>query len=356
MKKIGILTYHYSDKNYGAVLQTFASYQILKQLGFQPEIINLLPNKPSGLFERVKYKIRLFVFNNIQFEYFRKRHFKLTKPFYYYDDLIMLNDRFDGFYVGSDQVWRASMSKENLGHYFLDFAKDSKIKMSYAASFGINKWEGDDINLDVFMKLMRRFKAVSVRENDGVSICKEIFGINAVCVLDPVLLLDKDHYLRIMKKDKKLNEKSYIAYHLIQDKLAASAFFSELKQKSKLGVINLYGDKKKILGKCDLRFNAVEYWLYSILQATFIITDSFHCLLFALIFEKNFVCVPNQHGGVSRIENVLKMIGLEHRLMENNEIDLDYLMNQQIDFNKVHQNLAHMKKFSIEFIQNSLNS
>ncbi|MCK9217532.1 MAG: polysaccharide pyruvyl transferase family protein [Firmicutes bacterium] len=351
--KIGILTYHFSNNNYGAVLQTFASCQILKQLGVQPEVINLLPNKPIGLIEKLKNRTKSFIFNNIQFECFRKRYFDLTKPFYHFDDLKVLNDYFEGFYVGSDQVWRASMANENLSHYFLDFAQDSKIKMSYAASFGIDKWEGTVHDIGFFQKLLHRFNAVSVRENDGVSICKKIFDKKAVSVLDPVLLLEKYHYMRIIKKHKKFNKDSFIAYHLIQDKLATSDFFRDVKNKSELNIINLYGNEKKLFGKSGLRFYSVENWLYGILQAEFIITDSFHCLLFALIFEKNFVCVPNKHGGVSRIKNILKMIGLEHRFISCSEVDLTQLTSQKIDFSKVQKNLYHLKKFSIEYIQHS---
>ena len=139
--KIGILTNHFSINNYGAVLQTYASFQVLKKLNHEPQVINLLPGKRQTFKSKLKQFIKLYLFNNIRFEQFKKKHLNLTEPFYSNENLHKLNSRFDAFYVGSDQVWRASMSKERLIHYFLDFAANEKIKVAYAASFGISKWE-----------------------------------------------------------------------------------------------------------------------------------------------------------------------------------------------------------------------
>ncbi|HDQ15473.1 MAG TPA: polysaccharide pyruvyl transferase family protein, partial [Bacteroidetes bacterium] len=197
-KRVGILTFHFSRHNYGAVLQTYASFNILKKLGYEPKIINLLPrNSP-------RRRIYSIIVREGVFEKFRKRHLSLTNKYYSGSDLSELNKMFDVFYVGSDQVWRPSMAGGLLPHYYLDFADDEKLKMTYAVSFGTSQWEGTDEQNEILRPLIKRFNHISVRESEGVEICDKIFNVKAVHVLDPTLLLDENDYSPILNEFKKV--------------------------------------------------------------------------------------------------------------------------------------------------------
>lgn len=163
MKKVGILTFHFSNHNYGAVLQAFASYVILKKYGYSPTIINLLPVKDNT----IKSFFKSFLTGSIKFELFRKRYLKQTRKIFTLENLRKLNEYFDIFYVGSDQIWRPSMAKSLLEHYFLDFVDEEKIKISYAVSFGINEWNEDEKLTNSIKYLISRFDKVLVREIQG---------------------------------------------------------------------------------------------------------------------------------------------------------------------------------------------
>ncbi|MBA2881480.1 hypothetical protein HNR65_001807 [Desulfosalsimonas propionicica] len=352
--KIGILTYQFSTQNFGAVLQTYASYRVLKKLGHTPEVINLLPGKKLSFKKNLKAKLKLFLYNKIEFERFKKKHIKLSAPYYSDDNLHELDTIFYAYYVGSDQVWRASMSKERLIHYFLDFADNEKLKIAYAASFGISSWEGDTEKTKQVTPLIKRFSAIGVREQDGVDICKNVFNVNAVKVLDPTLLLDEGDYQKIIQKNEKFNLQNYIAYHIIQDRPAKGAIPSMVFQQTKKKVINLFGQNKKILGHSFLKYNSIGTWLDGIQNASLIITDSFHCVIFSIIFKKQFVCIPNQRGGVSRIENLLQMLRLEDRFCESENFDIKFYLNSPINYSEVYSNLNLLRKESFNFLTNAL--
>ncbi|MFW5886270.1 MAG: polysaccharide pyruvyl transferase family protein [Bacteroidota bacterium] len=354
--KIGILTYHFSKNNFGAVLQTYASFQVLKKLNHEPQVINLLPGKKQNIKSKLKHFIKLYLFNNIRFEQFKKTHLHLTEPFYSDENLHKLNSRFDAFYVGSDQVWRASMSKERLIHYFLDFANDEKIKVAYAASFGISKWEGDIEITKQIKPLIKRFNAIGVRENDGVTICKQTFNVDAKQVLDPTLLLDEKDYLKILKKNKKFEGRDYIGYHLIQDREANGPLWKKVKTENTFRVINLFGEKKSVLSKRYLKFNSIENWLYGVKNASLIVTDSFHCVIFSIIFQKNFVCIPNLHGGISRLNNLLNMLELQDRLCTAESLDFNYYISNSVNYSLVNEILIQQVKKSIGFLDNAYNN
>lgn len=354
--KIGILTYHFSTNNYGAILQTYASFEILRKLGHSPEVINLLPGGKQSFLKAIKNKVKLYLSNNIELEIFKKKNLELTVPYYSNDNLHELNKVFDAYYVGSDQVWRASMSKERLIHYFLDFADDEKLKIAYAASFGISSWEGADGITKQIMPLIKSFSAIGVREQDGVKICQDVFNVEAVKVLDPTLLLDKSDYQKIIHKHKKFKFQKYIAYHVIQDRRASGKMPSLAFQQTKIKVINLFGDNKRLLGRSILRYNSIETWLFGIQNAYLVITDSFHCVIFSILFKKQFVCIPNKRGGVSRIKNLLQMLKLEDRFCTSESFDFKHYLKTPINYEHVYSILDQLRDESCQFITNAINS
>jgi len=246
------------------------------------------------------------------------------------------------------------MSKERLIHYFLDFADNEKIKVAYAASFGISEWEGDSEITKQITPLIKRFNAIGVRENDGVTICKKTFNIDATQVLDPTLLLDEKDYLKILQKNKKFEGVDYIGYHLIQDREANGPLWKKVKTENSHRIINLFGEKKTFLGKRYLRFNSIEHWLYGVKNASLIVTDSFHCVIFSIMFQKNFVCIPNQRGGISRLNNLLNMLGLQDRLCKSESFDANNYISNPVNYKQVNEKLNVYKIESFEFLRKAL--
>jgi len=353
LKNIGILTFHFSNHNYGAVLQTFASYSIIKKLGYTPQIINLVPDTNENIIVKIKTLFISILKGSYKFKTFIKNNMYLTKKIYPNQDLKFLNYHFDGYYVGSDQVWRPSMAKDNLLHYFLDFSEDNKLKIAYATSFGLSKWECTDEITKKIKILINRFNAVFVREKSGIDICREIFNVNAKLVLDPTLLMKDTDYYPIMNIKNKFPEK-YIGIYLLDDRKCNGKLFNKIKKCTNIRCINLYGELINIFGKKIMRYRDVGEWLAGIKNASFIITDSYHCVLFSIIFRKNFICYANVKRGITRLINILSMLGIKDRLCETTNEDFKYYFSYNIDYDTVYTKLNILRKRSLNLLDNAI--
>ncbi|MDY6120924.1 MAG: polysaccharide pyruvyl transferase family protein, partial [Campylobacter sputorum] len=206
--KIAVLTLPLVN-NYGGNLQAFAMMRLLKNLGYEPVFLNLKLNKTEFLIRYIIKKYFLWFIPRYKnpillkqtpfsVQFIDKYINPKTKEIYTSKDLyyIMNNGDFDACIVGSDQVFRTlSVSKMLNNIYSLSGVNDKIIKLSYAASFGADRYLGG--NIEFHSKNFKKFKAISVREKSGIKICKETFGIDAVHVLDPTMMLEVDEYKNI---------------------------------------------------------------------------------------------------------------------------------------------------------------
>ncbi len=227
-------------------------------------------------------------------------------------------DDYDILVVGSDQVWRRIYPFwGTIEHAFLDFTEGWRVKrVAYAASFG-----KDDVSEYSEAERMRcatslrRFDAVSVREDSGVEICAD-WGVNASCVLDPTLLLDRDDYLSLIDRASvKLHEGELFHYFLDidVDKLHMVGAIAELFQ---WRAFKVNGEVESESTSIDDRIQPpVEEWLNAFRSARAVVTDSFHACVFSIIFDKPFLVCINEMRGINRLESLLAKFGLEDRMV-----------------------------------------
>lgn len=350
--KIGVLTFHYPcNRNFGASLQSYSIIKLLKKMTNNVEVINYVPVKLSTK-GNIIYKITGFNFIN-----YCNKFLQTTRRCKTFEELRALNKEFDVFVVGSDQVWRAKWLQDKLTHYYFDFVDDDKNKIAYAASFGVDFWEGDKKLTEKIKLLAQKFNYTSVREESGIEICKNVFGIDAVCVLDPTLMIDKSDYQPILDewKNERHKKKKYIAYMLLDDT-------SELKEESKniakylkAEIKYIKGKDIKILGKTITFYNKVSQWLTYLKDAELVITDSFHCTVFSLIFNKEFVVVANPERGTARLENLLRIVGLKTRFFTNiGDVLKSRILDINIDYIEVEKNLNIHREYSMSFLKKAL--
>lgn len=347
INKIGILTFQFS-KNYGAQLQAYGLSQTIKKLGFYPKIIDW------SIFNPHKY-IESNVFNDFQEKY-------LNMSAKCFTTLELLNATKDctKFIAGGDQVWRywEWTNEEDiftLERYFMDFVSGDKTIISYAPSFGKDIFEGPKDVIERGSELLKRFDAISVREDSGVELLKNVFGVDGIKVLDPSLLLDAQEYEQIIENEEiKTIDKKYIAYMYLEDKwglgeLPNTEQFKNLSEKYDAQIINVNADPND-----NTQYASVAQWLYYIKNCECIITDSFHAIAFAIIFKKPFIAVKRDFGGNSRIENLLAMLKINKPLLNSlDEVDESQL-EETIDFEKAHEILKTEQKKSIEFLLENL--
>ncbi|MGL5052476.1 MAG: polysaccharide pyruvyl transferase family protein [Cetobacterium sp.] len=348
MKKIAILTFHYpSNMNFGGSLQAFAVNKLFQN----SLLIDYTPIKES-----LKHKLFLKI-RGKGFVDFCNKFIKNTNNIKNDIDLKLLNQDFDTFVVGSDQVWRSKWLQNKLPHYYFDFVDDNKTKIAYAASFGVDYWEGGKELTEKIKPLAQRFHYVSVREESGIKICKDNFGVDAVCVLDPTMMIDKKDYQPILNdwKDESHKKKKYIAHMLLDDTVELREESNNIAEYLKSEINYIKGKDIKILGKTITFYNKVSQWLTYLKDAELVITDSFHCTVFSLIFNKKFVVVANPERGAARLENLLGIVGLRERFFTNiKDVLKSGILDKTIDYIEVEKKLNVHREYSMNFLKRAL--
>ncbi|MEG0236528.1 polysaccharide pyruvyl transferase family protein [Cetobacterium sp.] len=352
MKKSAILTFHYpNNMNFGASLQSFAVSKMINKTNKNTELIDCNPTRLN-----LKQNI-IFNLCGKNFIDYCNKFLKVTKKCETLEDLKSLNNEFDAFIVGSDQVWRSKWLQNKLPHYYFDFVDDSKTKIAYAASFGVDFWEGDEELTKKIKPLAQRFDYISVREESGIKICRDTFGVDAVCVLDPTMMIDKKDYQPILDdwRDESHKKKKYIAHMLLDDTRELREESEKIGNYLKSNINHIKGKDIKILGKTITFYNKVSQWLTYVKDAELVITDSFHCTVFSLIFNKKFVVVANPERGTARLENLLGIVGLKERFFTDiKDVLKSGVLDKDIDYVEVEKKLKIHREYSMNFLKKAL--
>lgn len=350
--KIGVLTLPIGG-NYGGVMQAYALISFLQSKGYDATIIKN-HTKAKNTKELLHHFADLYINSNIL--KFVKSNVYQSKKIVNESDYKLLSKKFDYFIVGSDQVWRLECAKDDIDKYFLSFV-NNKPKISYAASFGIDNWDCSNGLRSELAAYLAQFNAVSVRENSGINICKYLSCYNAQHVLDPTLLLSKSHYLQLCKEEE-VKSKNILSYVL--DKNETNERIIEQVGLDCGLPINYAGDREKlrhllknfeITKLSKAKKHSIEYWLACFRDAEYVITDSFHGMVFSIIFEKQFVVIGNKKRGLARFESLLNEINLKDRLLI--ELDLAKVMStvkQMVNYETVNLKLNLLRQKSEMFL------
>ena len=377
--KICVLT-HPLHSNYGGLLQAYALQTVLKRMGHD------VVTDRNGVISKKRFWSNLgwFVYHFIRKYFtFSKRHNPFQFLFNRFNKHVEIEllrrselqmqfiseyistidffvngnppieafvTQFDAIVVGSDQVWRPAYM--NVPYYFLDFLKSDKIKrVAYAASFGVDTW--DEFSAEVTKRCVeaaKKFQAISVREDSAVRLCKEMLGVDALHLLDPTLLLRANDYIQLFEKDCSFeSDNSLMCYVLDRVPLVEN-------------VIELAADKYSLNPfVVDLsydvipqeRYPSVQTWLSYFYKANYIVTDSYHGMIFSIIFNKQFVVIANPQRGISRFKSLLRILDLEDRLIQSHE-DLNRDWSYDIDYDVVNSIIEKKRELSYAFINQNL--
>lgn len=372
--KIGIITVPFNN-NYGGFLQAFALKKILEDAGHEVWFINRRRNKPSS-FVVFKSKIKAifrffakgepFVLNDaakIRYisrntQVFVKDYLSpLTKAYYTSEALSnCTNLGFDFFIVGSDQVWRYKYAGESIRDFYFSFLKGTAVpRLSYAASFGTSDQEYPDHIAKECSALLSEFKAISVRESSGINVLESVFKVDdnkANVVLDPTFLLDKSDYYNLVEKFKGslAPRQNYLFTYLLDYNQDKDSLVRNIVCERNLELLQMKAQTGN-LAHLDI-IEPVEEWLNGIKNASFVVTDSFHGMVFSIIFNKPFLVYINKERGADRFYSLLSQLGIENVLIEQSS---DYLGYSEINWNEVNENIDFLRGISKNFLFANLN-
>ena len=333
--------------NYGANLQCYALCKILQKRGHQVKIIDIQLKEPSlSWYSTILQIPRKYIFRS-----FRKKYLNyFTHPFKDMDDLHKDYPKSDLYIVGSDQVWNTAITKSlDPLVYFFSFLPKEAHRISYAASFGTKTWDNPELTSKV-NQLLNQFDAISVREDAGKTICKETFNTDAALVLDPTLLLTS--YDDICGKYDVQKETEDLVYFTFINDSVTRDILADFAESHNLRAMLLSSNRSYPRFRRKM-YVSVKEWLNTIRYAKIVVTNSFHCMVFCLIFHKPFVAIPGKANRTSRQEGLLNQLGLsEYYCNDSNKLykTLEMVLNKGIDYNNVDLIIRELRKKSLDFI------
>lgn len=369
MKKIrtATITFHKAI-NYGAILQTYALQKSILKLGIDNAIIDydckLISNEYKFInlnsirsfiksFVKSFIGFRLYYCKKDKFKLFIKKYIVLTNPVT--KDILKseeFNNKYDFFITGSDQVWNYELT--NLDeNYFLNFVKDKNKIKSYAASFGIGCIP-NVLKLQ-YKQYLERFSTILVREKTGKNLVKELIDKEVNTVLDPVLLLREDEWNKILKETKFDNIRDkYILLYMTTPHIIS--FAKKLSIKYKIPIFNISDlilKRKNKIGNTESKLGPEDF-ISAIKNARFVVTGSFHAVVFSIIYNKDFFINnkdKTKENRSSRQKDLLDLLEIKDREIFNHDDDTDFV---PIDWNNVNKKLEIERNKSINELKKML--
>ena len=364
--QVGITTFH-NAHNYGAMLQAYGLQEAIRTLGFAPQFVNLHPDSldaqnrkltPIQNLSDLLKRLLVILYHHklsaryINFEAFKKAYLHLGRTYTTIEQLRGDPPIFDRLVCGSDQIWNVEQGVSS--YFFLDYAPAKARRISYAPSFGV-----EDVSQcfdPVIRQLLKGFSAISVREKSGAAIVERITGKTPDVVLDPVFLLPKDEWSKIVKAPT--FQGKYIAFYSLEVSRGLSDLVSKASRALKMPIVVLGKPGAYIYrNKCILKIDSgPAEFLGWVANATAVITNSFHATSFAIIFNIPFIVYPHATRN-TRIEHILEVAGMRSRLLQRGEIDqrvLISLLTTPPHDGRLPTNLENLRSASLEFLHRSL--
>lgn len=384
--RIGIVTYWSSSDNYGQQLQCFALQKYLIGLGHDAYLIKYMPTSHIPLWRRIarSVKYRLLVSSEQKekdkklklicernkllnsrrgFKEFRDKYIKSTEIVYRNIKELRNNPPDADIYIcGSDQVWNNSLSDPDTAGWFLDFGKPTAKRISYAASIGRDI---DSSEINRFTKYLKNFNAISVREQKAYALCHQLCFDKSIIAIDPTLLLNSSDYdsIAIDSNGTDAAWKPYVFIYTLNIRTAEEIYwedFHKIIDKDELQIRSVsssgYLPARELLPGVQNEQASIPEWLSLIKHSEYVITTSFHGVVFCLLYHKLFyaVLLNNEYSkGNDRIVSLLKSVGLDNRIISSNT-DINSAKIVEICWEEIDEKLSELRKKSIEFLNREL--
>lgn len=388
MKKIGIVSCYFQP-NYGSQIQALATQMALDKLGYENETINIsginseIKRKKLEYFakasltsdiilskfgmasNRIRKKIvhddysMLSKERQIEFRNFYRNHFRLSEEYPSFDELSRSTaENYSSVIVGSDQLWLPANIMAN--YYTLNWVPKTVNTIAYSTSFGQSALPKDiEEKAAIFLK---KIKHISVREESGVKLVEKISGRNVPIVVDPTLLFTGDEWLSIQQQEPIVQE-PYIFCYFLGNNPPHREFAKRLREETGLKIVALTNLDEYV--KSDNNYaDATPYninpadFLNLIRNASYVCTDSFHCSVFSILYERQFYTFrryarKTRSSTNSRLDTLFYLCGINNRMLMGDEDIIDCL-KIETGFTEVHKRVAKLREESYQYLKDSI--
>lgn len=380
--KAGIITYWFSESNYGTVLQNYAVQTILKKNGYEPTNIRFSSNSTLSFKEKINASVKQYGIlatiggvlkrKFLAFSYKRNQKNDAQRSFKSFIDQYISNSEEvlksseqmksllpekSLYVVGSDQIWNVDdmlcfYAEREIPYVFLENVPDASKKISFAASLGTTT--SSSPYKEKIGTLLKRFDLITVREKNGIEICKS-FGVEKVFHhFDPTLMLDRFDYRNLIHNESKLQKGKYILLYLLNDatSFSLSSFYKWAKNLG-LQVVYVNGNTDRFkLNFYKKSYPSIPEWLELIDNAKFVFTNSFHGTVFSIIFNKQFLYINQKKykgNNNPRLESLLNSLSITDRFYDGDFAKVC----KEIDYKSINDYLESYRKTSqvVEFLK-----
>lgn len=377
MKRIALMTW-YDNENYGTALQSFALQTVISQFAIceiipyksphpgygMKDILNpvLRKNFLWKLYERIilahfsKQYLLLQEERRRRMTSFLSEYLRFAEYDSCYETLESLQNKYDIFICGSDQIWNPTRLDK---HFYLDFVNPSNFKIAYAPSFGVSKISKKIINNDI-KKLINQFDFLSVREHAGRTIIKQFSEKDVPVCLDPTLLMDSAFWKKLADKSQIKLPSDYVYCYLLGRNKKHLRKSQEAANKLHMKLLLQPNHLSDYTSEIELipPSGPIDF-LNSINQSRLVCTDSYHGVIFSIIFHKPFILYKRFASGAgssqnSRIETLLQLFDLEERLDFDWENSREKML--EIPFEKYEAILKSEREKSIKYLKTAIDS
>lgn len=356
--KIGIITHIHENDNYGGTLQAFALQSLLETWGHQPFFVNCSVHRRPVYWKRLlEHPIR---------EIQRMRRYRRFIPFWKrfiridpqgnrsFEELFQNPTPTDIYICGSDQIWADGWPKDPQFRRFAfaDFGGNSVRRISYAPGWSTREIESP--LSEEMRRLLGRFDALSARERAGVDLMRDL-GFESTNVLDPTLLFDQDFWSQFVSPSKKYENILFLPKYRWKTEVKGKPTVRTLVRAKRLKLI-VPSSEAPFEFPFSNQMVTPEEWLTAIAQSKFVLTNSFHATVFAILFHRPFAVMKlaqRHEGANARFETLLGQLGLENRLLTVQN-DILNIVSAPIDWADVDARLSEMRAFSLNWLRNAL--
>lgn len=365
MKKIGIISYNIYGNftNYGSALQSWALNRVIRKLGYNPVLVDYCPNvhidknilnplekmwdQDAESIKNTTLTLPAIEENYYKFESFFTNQFNRTNTKYKSTNFFEIaQESLDGFVCGSDTIFCIDESNGFDDGFFANYSIMRQHSIAYAASFGDTRISDKDY-VELNEKL-HNFKAIGLRENRMVGYVAGHTDVPVQKTIDPTLLLNSEEYAEITS-DRLIEDRYLLLYtRRYNEKMQRYAEEMAKKKGWKIVEISLRATNEE-KGHIMMYRAGVEEFLSLVKHAEYVVTNSFHGLMFSVQFKKQF-SIFSRETGDSKINEALELFGLPNNLLTDYQNDLVYIH----DYDEVHKKIAKARNESIEFLKEEL--
>ena len=367
-----------SNGNYGGILQAYALQQVLLELGLDPATDLTISNPLPPFVKSANHAIARAMpswfskwsgFAELRDTVLTEKTSQSVMPFVdqhivgvsvYRSNGVVDTEvvgQFDKVVVGSDQVWRRRYG--NVQSFLFDFITDPTVRIiSYAASFGHDIPQGySKLFIRNTRRLARRFHAVSVREASAVDVCEKYWGIQALHHVDPTMLLSTEHYQKLATENAVDLSPQCLTY-VLDESAASRSLVDQICAELDMAPTKLfqrpmsYAEWQKNPGQYQQP--TVQTWLKAFSEAEFIVTDSFHGTVFAILNHKPFITINNSKRGSSRFDSLFETFNLHGRLVSPTSNHIKRVASLEIDWQYVDEKLAEKRGEALSYLRGEL--